>query len=239
MKRFALPALGLTFLLILPGWIGWTIPDPVVQAASLPLSGLLFLKALAGLIGAPSMLAFLLFSRIDEDQTLRHATRARILSLVRQEPGLGLSAIQQRLGLGWGTVVYHLNRMEAARLVSSSPVGRRRAFFLAGQTRGDRATISLLDNGAHVRLLHAVQARRGATQQDVARAAGLSLPLANRYLQRLEASGLVVSQKTWRVRRYEATPALDAQLAVFAQRRSSPDPADPTPLSAERGTNAT
>lgn len=155
--------------------------------------------------------ALFLFARIRGHEVLEHPLRARLLALVQQRPGLGLSELATQAGVGWGTIVHHMNRLEDEGLVSSEQAGRRRAFFAAHADSATRGLAALAQRPAAKRLAAAVLARPGVSQRDAASAAGVSPPLAHRLLLELETRGLVRSEKTWRTRAYYATPRLHAQ----------------------------
>jgi predicted transcriptional regulator len=206
-----------------------------------PATGALLGRAIGPLLGVPSIVAFCLFSRIDESRALENASRQRLREAIRSAPGSSLSELSQRVGLGWGTTVYHLNRMERVGLVASADVGRRRAFFLKETAPKLQDLASLRINGAQERLLEALRGQPGASQQELAKAAGIGAPLAHRYLRRLEETGLVRSTKEWKVRRYAATDRLRAQWSQETQGPMSPTPSGPLPLLPAlslRGTNA-
>ncbi|HLE46840.1 MAG TPA: winged helix-turn-helix transcriptional regulator [Candidatus Thermoplasmatota archaeon] len=219
MKREALWALVVTVLLLCRNWIQGQLHLLQQGALDASTETAALMHALEALLAGPAALAFVLFSRIRPAAVMHHATRTRIRELVRERPGLGLSDVAGTLGLGWGTTVYHVNRMEAAGLLSSASSGRRRALFLPEHGRTTREAISLLSSDAQVRLLSHVQERPGCSQRELAAAANVSLPLAHRYMRRLEDEGLVASQKSWRTRAYQPTPALREYLAVYALRQ--------------------
>ncbi len=143
-----------------------------------------------------------LFARVRDDDVLENANRRRIHSYVMNNRGASLSEIAAGVGLGWGTTVHHIQRMESARLLRSYSDGRRKAFVVEGPSSNLAATYVRTDP-ARARLLAALVASPGATQGELAARSGLSLPLANRHLRVLERVGLVTSTKTWRTRTYQ------------------------------------
>ncbi|MBI2076895.1 MAG: winged helix-turn-helix transcriptional regulator [Euryarchaeota archaeon] len=221
MKREAQWALLFTGLLVFRSWIQEQLAlvrEGLVDASSETAA---VLRTLEVFLGGPATFAFVLFSRISPSAVMDHGTRGRIRELVRERPGIGLSEVADALDLGWGTTVYHVNRMEAAGLLASASSGRRRALFLPEHGRTTREAIALLSSDAQVRLLSYVRHRPGCSQRELAAAANLSLPLANRYLRRLEDEGLLASQKSWRTRAYQPTRALGEFLDIHALRQKS------------------
>lgn len=238
MRHLARWSLLLTVVLFFHSWIleqfAWVTEGSAVVGATL-------WRALGGLVGIPSILAFALFSRIDESKALEHASRQRLRDAIRSSPGVSLSELCEKVGLGWGTTVYHLNRMEGAGLIASDEVGRRRAFFLTEHGPRVRDMARLMANAAQMRLLQALRGRRNPSQQELAAAAGLSLSLAHRYLKQLEQAGLVRSDKHWRVRTYEPTQRLQDQWDEEGEREKSATAGGPLsvlPTLSSRETNA-
>src|SRR5439155_906457 len=58
-----------------------------------------------------------LYTRLAPSQILDNEQRSRVYQHVRAHPGAHPSAIAETLDLGWGTVVYHLGRLESSKLV--------------------------------------------------------------------------------------------------------------------------
>src|SRR5687768_9331939 len=79
-------------------------------------SGLLrqTIRATIGLLATLSAMGLALFSRLTPDDIEAQATRAQLRKLVHEHPGISLTEIANTTRLGWGTLVYHLNRLEAA-----------------------------------------------------------------------------------------------------------------------------
>src|SRR5688572_4817185 len=74
------------------------------------------MAAAQALLAGPSAVVVGLFARVRDDEVLESESRRRIHSYVSQNPGASLSEIAAGVGLGWGTTVHHVERMEAARL---------------------------------------------------------------------------------------------------------------------------
>ena len=219
MKHVARWAILFMLLLVARGWVAEQADLARTGASSWSSETAALLQAAEVVFSGPA--ALFVFSRIAPNRVMEHETRTKIRELVAARPGIGLSEVSQALELGWGTAVYHINRMEAAGLVSSSASGRRRALFLPEHGRVTREALTVLSSNAQVRLLSYVRDKPGCSQRELAAAANLSLPLAHRYMARLEDEGLVVSEKTWRTRAYQPTAALTEFLGVHALRQKS------------------
>lgn len=174
------------------------------------------------LLGGPAAIVFLLATRKENTDVLASANRRRIHDYVSRNPGVSLSEISAALGIGWGTSVHHVERMEKARVLRSYADGRRRAFVVEGQ-RANSGDASLpRTDPTRARLLQAIRLAPGASQGELARSAGLSLSLASRHLGVLERAGLVASHKTWRTRTYELSVGASSQSSPMENRHSCP-----------------
>lgn len=58
------------------------------------------------------------------------ATRARLLALLSQRPGMTRADLQRETGLAWGTVAHHLRSMAERGEVEAHRVGRRAHFVV-------------------------------------------------------------------------------------------------------------
>lgn len=161
-------------------------------------------------------------ARVREPRTpasaLRSEVRQGILSIIRSEPGITLSRLRRRAGLGWGSLYHQLEWLESSGLVRLVQVGRRRIVVPAEET----ADVALL--AARSRL-HAPSARRiaelilageGRNVDTLAAATGLS-PRSVRYqLRGLIQLGLVEAPYPGRLSALRPTPLLRAALAPTA-----------------------
>lgn len=200
--------------------------DPVVargHASSLP-NALGLLLLLSGLASVPYSLWTLrwalllpLFSRLQKERLLDSHARARILDLIQQEPGLGITDVCGRLQIGWGTAVHHLTRLEAAGLLTSQDSGRRRRFFHPSTAPHVRTAICVLSTDLNRRLLDYVRQHPGCSQTDACRALGLSAPLVHKYAQRLIHEGLLETRRQWRTVQYYVADSAASQLESYAK----------------------
>lgn len=158
-----------------------------------------------------------LFTRLAPADLLESGARSRIVALLRTEPGLGITDVCQRLGIGWGTAVHHLTRLEAAGLVVSQDAGRRRRFFLPHESESRRTAVCVLTTEMNRRLLEHIRDHPGVTQRETCAALGLSAPLAHKYMARLIGRGLVAAVREWRSVRYYTTDSVRDAMHEFAQ----------------------
>lgn len=175
--------------------------DPVAAALVAAAAGL----AMGGL-GPLATLAlgiwFSLYSRIAPAEALAHGTRQRIADLVREQPGITLMSVHAALGTGWGTTMYHLQRLERDGLLVSEKRGHERLYFLPGlHPKGARDEIAALRGERESRLARFVAEHPGATQREIAQALGVLPSVASKGLTALESAGLVRREREGRIAR--------------------------------------
>lgn len=157
-----------------------------------------------------------LYTRLAREHLLEDGVRPKIVDLLKAEPGLGITDVCQRLEIGWGTAVHHLTRLENAGLVTSQDAGRRRRFFLPGETAVRRTAVCVLSSDLNRRLLNLIQERPGLSQQEVCGALGISAPLAHKYLARLIRGEFVNAVRQWRTVKYYPSRTVPAVLDEYA-----------------------
>jgi DNA-binding transcriptional ArsR family regulator len=166
---------------------------PLVVAASAGAAGLA--AAFRWLPGVRRLLwaAVAGFSLVEKNEALEHKARAQLYDFVRSNPGATLSGAQEHVGLGWGTVEYHVAVLERLGLLVTKRAGGKRLLFVTGQGRiVDPAAWSLLRNPSVRQLASTVLAPgRAATQVEVAQALDCSPQYAGRLIRKLVEAGLV------------------------------------------------
>lgn len=153
-----------------------------------------------------------LYSRITPDDALAHPQRARLYGLIRAGPA-HLRALQRTIGVGWGTLHYHLSVLERSRLILLEREGKHTFAIAAGQRRDPG---ELAHRGAAARVLEAIAtSSMSLTQNEIAEKLQISRQLASHHLSTLEAQGLVEAVGA-RPRRYSARPTTRAPHAARA-----------------------
>lgn len=150
-----------------------------------------------------------LYSRVQGEALLENPTRGQAHGLIEAHPGISIQGLRARLGVAWGTAVYHLERLERHGLVVSHRQGNHRRYFVAGSREAvARESLSVLHAVTARRLAQAVMARPGASQSDLCDVVGVRGPVASKYLRRLEHQRLVRSETRNRFRCYYPTTPL-------------------------------
>lgn len=173
--------------------------------------------ALAG-IGGP------LFSRIASHKILDNDVRNRVHECISTNPGVTIKEVTQLLGIGWGTAVYHLARLEQERLIISERHRQFRRYFKngGGIVNDDKAAFSELKNPMTQRLASEIKIHPGSAQKDLCATVGISASLAHKYLSRLEHAHLLTKQREWKTVKYFPTDKLVELLGPTHQPTATP-----------------
>ncbi len=147
-----------------------------------------------------------MYSRIKESDLLDHPGRAAVYDHVKTNPGTSLSDVHAATGFGWGTTVYHLQRLRGARLVTTAREGPTRRFWVVGATprRGDDEPAALGHDTARAVHAHVVESP-GVRQKDLCDALAMTASSASKNLKKLALAGLVTAVKEGREVRYYAS----------------------------------
>ena len=193
---------------------------PAQQAAEVAAAGAVAATGLALLKFEPLrralfLLGLPLYSRLKRHELLENGVRERIYRAVESQPGVSIIQVCRAGKVGWGTAVYHLQRLERDKLIVSRRDGQYRRFFLNGQAPDPSAVQPATRTLAHPlaqRIAAFVAANPQCAQRDVCAALGIAPPLASKWLGRLLEAGLVTSQREWKLVHYAPTAALLAAL---------------------------
>lgn len=190
------------------------------QAAEMVAAGTLGALATFALKAEPVrrglfLLALPLYSRLRRSELLDNQVRDRIHKTIEAHPGVSIIQVCRAAKVGWGTAVYHLQRLERDRMIVSRRDGQYRRFYLNGSAPDPGAADPAARVLAHplaASIAAFVHAHPGAAQKDVCQALAISPPLASKWLGRLLEAGLLTSQREWKLVRYAPTPALEQAL---------------------------
>lgn len=156
----------------------------------------------------------------EESPIVSETVRERLLREVRDHPGLSLSELMTRLGIGWGTLHHHATALEAQRLVRIETAGRRRLVFPAGQSPMVAAEArGLVYGGPARRIALALRDRPGQSILELCERTGNSPRAVYYHVKRLLEGGLLRSSSSTRHSDLEPTPLL-LELVVDAPRET-------------------
>lgn len=167
-----------------------------------------------------------MFSRIQKDELLDNSGRDELCTLVNENPGIGLKDLCERSGLGWGTTVYHMSRLESAGFVASIKSGQNRHFFKNGHPAAlMKEHVAVLRNETAGNLARFLLATPGSTQTTIAKRLGLGAPTVTKYVKRMERQGLVQVVQDGRSKIVQPTGVLQNALDHAAPMPAAPQPA--------------
>lgn len=145
------------------------------------------------------------YSKLKRSALLDNRVRDRLVTAIREDPGVDATELKRRAQVAWGTVVYHLTVLERHKLVSSLLDGGHRRFFPVGEVDWSRrGQIGLLRNERARALYEAIAQEPGVIQEALAHRMGMSSPGVLWHLSRLEEAGLVGRVKEGRKVHYYA-----------------------------------
>lgn len=168
----------------------------------------MLIKNVFGFAASRMMLAPL-FSRIDKKHILENEAREMMFDLVSHNPGIGLMELSEATGLGWGTTVYHMGRLQDAGLVASMKHGQNRHFFKNGDPASQsKKAVAVLKNETAENVARYVMTTPGVTQAQIARELSIKPPTVTKYVKRLAEEGLVDTMPDGRTKIVQATTKL-------------------------------
>ena len=141
-----------------------------------------------------------LYTRLAPSQMLDNEARHKVYDHVRAHPGVHPSAIADALDLGWGTVIYHLARLEGSSLVASRTSSHRKCYFATGSELGSAArdAVAAMSHDKAKLIVTAVRSTPGITQKELANRVGMSQALASWHVKRLVTSGVLLTSREGR-----------------------------------------
>jgi predicted transcriptional regulator len=126
--------------------------------------------------------------------------RQKIMQLVRADPGIHLRRLGHIVGLSWNTCLHHVQRLEAANLVTLQKVQGKVCVF--DRTQGaisGKTGSALLRDPRNMTVARFVAEHPGAHQRAICTATDLAPSVVTRRLQALEDAGLVDRVREGRV----------------------------------------
>lgn len=168
----------------------------------------------AGLIGASAGLALaghalgagvvgvMLYNRLSRNTTFDNDTRRKIFDYVKTMPGSCIADIAGQAGVSHSTASYHLDKLLAFSLLTSTIDGNKVRFFINGGafSEEERRTLAALDNGETRRVLAEILKHPWCYRAELTGILGVSSPTVNWHLERLQEAGLVQENRSGRNR---------------------------------------
>lgn len=176
------------------------------------------LKRYGGLLFLP------LYTRLAPSEMLDNKARNNVYEYVRANPGAHPSGIASALRLGWGTVVYHLARLEETKLVTCKAAAHRKCYFVVGSDMNSeaRTAVAAMAHDKAKLIVQTVRDTPGISQKDMAEKVGMSQALASWHVKRLVESGVLLTHREGRSNALNVathvpeSPAKPAMIAAVA-----------------------
>jgi DNA-binding MarR family transcriptional regulator len=190
------------------------VQEPVAWGSAAALGGVAAIGVVPALRRAVARVLrmgvlFVLFSRVADGALTQQPMRRRIKEYVEAHPGATIKDVCDVLEIAWGTAVYHLGRLERGGHLVSARDGRLRRHYVRGSVAAAlRHQMQLLRHATPRRLAQAALAHPGLMQRDLGARAGVSPPVASKFLGRLVAAGLLAVEPVGRTRQYHPTEIL-------------------------------
>jgi predicted transcriptional regulator len=193
-------------------------PEPTLSATG---SWWLFIGGLAGLVAWKwrHLLAFGLYSRLQEADAFAHPTRKRIRDAIENDPGISVQELARRLEIGRSPALHHLFVLRRHGLVVWKRFNRQSALFLPGQaTAAAQEAMALSHRGLARVLLDAIRAHPSSSQRTLVEVTRISQPYVSQLLKELCRHGLVHERREKDGRVYDVAelPTTAARTAATA-----------------------
>ena len=148
----------------------------------------------AGLVLALAVKLVLLplYTRLSRDRLLKHPMRARLIEIVRREPGIHFAGLACEAGFTEGATRHHVAKLVAGgHLAELRDEGFAR-LYVAGSVPPEAARrFSALRGATHRRVYELFAAEPRLSLREAARRLGLSAPTVFRSVRKLRAAGLL------------------------------------------------
>lgn len=138
-------------------------------------------------------------SRVQELE-LESPVRAEILALVTEHPGLPLTAMMDRLGIAWGTIYHHINRLSKAGLISTVQSGRRRLVYATSAPAAAREEKPTINSPMAHAIVKAVIESPGLDVAKLSEKLGEPRRSLYYHVKRLTTEGTILSDSATRYR---------------------------------------
>lgn len=153
----------------------------------------------------------------ERDDALDHPRRERIFEAVQSSPGLNWSQLQRETGLSVGALMFHLDRLVEAGVVTRKDSPRSNEVLLFTEDNEDlwrdpRFRV-LFGNESTLSVAEIIAENPGTIAGEIAEELGVTPEAVRYHLSKLEDKGLVNRERDGRKVRYDATHELDSWMS--------------------------
>lgn len=135
-----------------------------------------------------------LYARLSPEDVLNHEKRQEILAFVRDNPGVHLRRIGHLLSISYGTLTYHLYRLEREGYITFAQEGLfKRYYSTAGRMKevAKEKPMPTALRDLERQIYETILANPGSAQSHLAQKLGLSRQALHYHIKKLEKSGFI------------------------------------------------
>lgn len=140
-----------------------------------------------------------LYTRLDRDDVVQQENRWQIIGFIKGKPGTTYGEIKRKIGIGNGTLAYHLKVLEREELVKSKNHGRYKCFYPIEERIPDEEF--RLSNIQKL-ILDTIRANPGIPQKKIIQATGNTQQAVSYHLNILIRENLIKKKKKGRIMKY-------------------------------------
>ena len=194
----------------------WDLP-PGIMLLSL-------LVSLSTMLGFPVELffgmkfyAWLGYRKITQSTIFNNATRSRIYSCIRDNPGIFSTALVRMTDVKRGTLRYHLTILKlTGKITVLDSSGNARYFENSGiYSQSEKAVLKYVRNSTDCRIFRLLMENPGLSRNDLGNLLGLSASTISWRMNRLSGDNLIRVQKSGKNVRYGIKPEVQEYLEKY------------------------
>ena len=139
-----------------------------------------------------SMLSYLLYSKIEKHEILDQTNRQKILSYLYENPGINLTRVYQEMGIGYGTLVHHLNVLEKENFIrSEKEMGLKLFYPKETDWESTKESKEILLSPPQTKIYEYLKEKGSASRMKIQKELGINRHTANYNLRRLCEWGFI------------------------------------------------
>ena len=130
-----------------------------------------------------------LYTKIKREEVLDQFTRGRIYGMIESNPGVHYTLIKKKMGVGNGTLTYHLTTLEREGFVRSEWDGLYKRFYPSQMARSPTDILEL--SRVQMELMGHIRTDPGITQKELSMRTGLSKRVISYHVSRMTQARLI------------------------------------------------
>lgn len=189
----------------------WMVENKLATASAVASVGIVGFSLTA--FGRALLTSFLfvpLYARLSPEEVLNHEKRQEILEFVRLNPGVHLRRIGHALSISYGTLTYHLYRLEREGYITFSQEGLFKRYYSSAGRMKEAAKEKPMPTALRDlerQIYDTILANPGSAQSHIAQRLGLSRQALHYHIKKLEKSGFITKVPSGRETLIYATQA--------------------------------